>query len=73
MNPIELHEVDKVTNSLIEDLETLLKRARDDNITGYALVTVKKGGTFSTISCCQSRLELLGALQMALHDTSNHD
>jgi len=71
--PTTIHEVDKTENSLVEDLKLLLERARGDSITGYALVTVKKGDTFSTIFSCRSRLELLGALQMALHDVSKWD
>ena len=72
-SPSKIHEVNKVTNSLVEDLEILLERAKADTITGYAVVTVKKGDTFSTSFSCKSRLELLGALQMALHDVSKWD
>ena len=68
--PSKIHEVDKVSNNLVEDIELLLEKAKKDTITGYSIVTVNKGDSFSTSFSCKSRLELLGALQMAVYDVS---
>ena len=69
--PTKLHEVDRTTKCLIEDIEILLERAKEDSILGYVVVTVEKGSMFSTASACDNRLELLGALQMALYNVSS--
>ncbi len=68
--PVAIHEVDKIPNTLAEDLEVIQTKVKNNEITGYALVTISKGGIFSVAFICKSRLELLGALQMATYDVS---